>query len=322
MARRHRPPCPHGRAPRGRHPPRRRLVRHRGQPRRARDVGRARRADRVHAHRRGARPRRVRPHRPRRTPPARPAELGAPVPGRRARVRPRSIRRCVPSTPTASNLPLRAEQLHRTRARAGRRRRRVCASPAWSRSWVSAASARPASRSRSAAELLPSTDDGVWFVRARDRARSRRPARRDRRRAAVHTAARASRSAIGLQQFLEHKRLLLVLDNCEHLVGAVAAFVSETTTHAPGVSVLATSREALGVRGEHIYAAGLARRCRRTPIRTRCSRPKPVRCSPPGPARRVAISCSTSATRSPSTRCARGSTASRSRSSSPPPRPR
>jgi predicted ATPase/class 3 adenylate cyclase len=59
--------------------------------------------------------------------------------------------------------------------------------------------------------------------------------------------------ATGLQQHLEHKRLLLVLDNCEHLVGVVAEFVGETTTRAPGVSVLATSREALGVRGEHIY---------------------------------------------------------------------
>ncbi|HLM16350.1 MAG TPA: adenylate/guanylate cyclase domain-containing protein, partial [Acidimicrobiia bacterium] len=59
--------------------------------------------------------------------------------------------------------------------------------------------------------------------------------------------------ATGLQQHLEHKQLLLLLDNCEHLVGAVAGFVAETTTKAAGVSVLATSREALGVRGEHIY---------------------------------------------------------------------
>ena len=43
-----------------------------------------------------------------------------------------------------------------------------------------------------------------------------------------------------------------MLDNCEHLVGAVASFVTATTAHAARVSVLATSREALGVRGEHI----------------------------------------------------------------------
>jgi predicted ATPase len=56
----------------------------------------------------------------------------------------------------------------------------------------------------------------------------------------------------GLARFLERKDLLLVLDNCEHLVGAVAAWVSAATTAAPRLSVLATSREALGVRGEHI----------------------------------------------------------------------
>jgi predicted ATPase/class 3 adenylate cyclase len=59
--------------------------------------------------------------------------------------------------------------------------------------------------------------------------------------------------AAGLQQHLERKQLLLVLDNCEHLVAAVAAFVDETTTRSPDVSALATSREALGVRGELTY---------------------------------------------------------------------
>ena len=58
--------------------------------------------------------------------------------------------------------------------------------------------------------------------------------------------------AEGLVRFLQHKDLLLVLDNCEHLVGAVAAWVSATTNVAPRLSVLTTSREALGVRGEHV----------------------------------------------------------------------
>jgi predicted ATPase len=56
----------------------------------------------------------------------------------------------------------------------------------------------------------------------------------------------------GLPRFLERKDLLLILDNCEHLVGVVAEFVTATIAHAACVSVLATSREALGVRGEHI----------------------------------------------------------------------
>ena len=60
--------------------------------------------------------------------------------------------------------------------------------------------------------------------------------------------------AVGIQQYLEHKQLLLVLDNCEHLVAAVASFVDGTSRPTvPHVLVLATSREALGVRGERMF---------------------------------------------------------------------
>jgi predicted ATPase/DNA-binding winged helix-turn-helix (wHTH) protein len=46
---------------------------------------------------------------------------------------------------------------------------------------------------------------------------------------------------------------LLVLDNCEHLLGACAGLVEALLRGAPGVSVLATSREALGVAGESTW---------------------------------------------------------------------
>ncbi|MGQ0468102.1 MAG: ATP-binding protein [Sporichthyaceae bacterium] len=49
---------------------------------------------------------------------------------------------------------------------------------------------------------------------------------------------------------LSDRRLLLVLDNCEHLVEAVAAFVATLLRRCPHVRVLATSREVLGVAGE------------------------------------------------------------------------
>jgi predicted ATPase/two-component SAPR family response regulator len=48
--------------------------------------------------------------------------------------------------------------------------------------------------------------------------------------------------------------LLLVLDNCEHVVDAAAAFVSQLLRECPGMKVLATSREALGVTGERTLA--------------------------------------------------------------------
>lgn len=46
------------------------------------------------------------------------------------------------------------------------------------------------------------------------------------------------------------RRLLLVLDNCEHVVGAAAALADLLLRHCPGLTVVATSREPLGVPGE------------------------------------------------------------------------
>lgn len=53
---------------------------------------------------------------------------------------------------------------------------------------------------------------------------------------------------------LRERRLLLVLDNCEHLRRACADLVVTLHNACPGVQVLATSREALGVPGEMIWA--------------------------------------------------------------------
>ncbi|MFI0454422.1 AfsR/SARP family transcriptional regulator [Actinomadura sp. 6N118] len=58
------------------------------------------------------------------------------------------------------------------------------------------------------------------------------------------------RPADRLADFLAGKRMILVLDNCEHLIDAVAALVDRTLSDAPGVRVLATSREPLGITGE------------------------------------------------------------------------
>ena len=55
---------------------------------------------------------------------------------------------------------------------------------------------------------------------------------------------------------LRAKRLLLVLDNCEHLLDSVAAVVDRVVRACAEVAVLATSREGLGVSGERIVAVG------------------------------------------------------------------
>ncbi|HEX4700248.1 MAG TPA: BTAD domain-containing putative transcriptional regulator [Actinomycetes bacterium] len=52
---------------------------------------------------------------------------------------------------------------------------------------------------------------------------------------------------------LTEARALLVLDNCEHLVDAAADIVAEVLARCPGVRVLATSREPLGIDGEVLY---------------------------------------------------------------------
>lgn len=51
---------------------------------------------------------------------------------------------------------------------------------------------------------------------------------------------------------LGRDRALLVLDNCEHLLDAVAAFVDRLLSRCPGTRALVTSRERLGVPGERV----------------------------------------------------------------------
>jgi predicted ATPase/DNA-binding winged helix-turn-helix (wHTH) protein len=52
---------------------------------------------------------------------------------------------------------------------------------------------------------------------------------------------------------LRRKRLLLLLDNCEHLVERVAHLTDALLRAAPGLSVLATSREPIRIAGEFVY---------------------------------------------------------------------
>ncbi|WP_420992272.1 ATP-binding protein [Cupriavidus sp. 30B13] len=49
------------------------------------------------------------------------------------------------------------------------------------------------------------------------------------------------------------RRMLVILDNCEHLIDTVADLVERLTEHAPYLSLLVTSREALRVHGESVY---------------------------------------------------------------------
>ncbi|HTJ33553.1 MAG TPA: BTAD domain-containing putative transcriptional regulator [Dactylosporangium sp.] len=56
-----------------------------------------------------------------------------------------------------------------------------------------------------------------------------------------------------LANALAHRRLLLILDNCEHVIGAAAALAERLLGESPHLRILATSREPLGITGEVLY---------------------------------------------------------------------
>ena len=93
--------------------------------------------------------------------------------------------------------------------------------------------------------------DGVWFV---DLAPLTDPARVPR---ALASALQISVSAddpwATLRDPLRDARMLIVLDNCEHVIAAAAELVERVLREAPGVHILTTSREALEAEGEWVH---------------------------------------------------------------------
>ncbi|MGW0878934.1 BTAD domain-containing putative transcriptional regulator [Streptomyces sp. NPDC002671] len=55
-----------------------------------------------------------------------------------------------------------------------------------------------------------------------------------------------------LIEYCAQRSQLLILDNCEHVIGAAADLAETLLTHCPGLTILATSREPLGVPGESV----------------------------------------------------------------------
>src|SRR5258707_1051620 len=60
----------------------------------------------------------------------------------------------------------------------------------------------------------------------------------------------------GLIAALRDRQMLLLLDNCEHVIDAAASLAAAILSGAPGVGILATSRERLGIVGEREYRLG------------------------------------------------------------------
>jgi predicted ATPase/DNA-binding winged helix-turn-helix (wHTH) protein len=58
---------------------------------------------------------------------------------------------------------------------------------------------------------------------------------------------------VSLLAFIGDRKILLVLDSCEHVIGVAAALAERVVSEAPQAHILATSREALRVEGEHVH---------------------------------------------------------------------
>ncbi len=104
---------------------------------------------------------------------------------------------------------------------------------------------------RVAADLLPQYPDGVWLV---ELAPASTPDMVGQLAAeALSIREQANRALLDtIIERLRSKRLLLVLDNCEHLLDTCATFAAALLKNCSQLQVLATSREALGVSGERI----------------------------------------------------------------------
>jgi len=99
-----------------------------------------------------------------------------------------------------------------------------------------------------AAELRRAYADGVWLVELADvrdgallaQSVAERLGLQDRSHDPVHA----------VTSYLAERQLLLVLDNCEHLIDECAPFVALLVKSCPGLRLLATSRQSLGITGE------------------------------------------------------------------------
>ncbi|MDP9244394.1 MAG: AAA family ATPase [Chloroflexota bacterium] len=103
-----------------------------------------------------------------------------------------------------------------------------------------------------AAELLGHRADGVWQVELAPVAGPELVVREVAR--ALGVADEPGRPVVDtLVDFLRSKSLVLLLDNCEHVIGAAADLAVRLLASCPALTVLATSREALGVDGETVF---------------------------------------------------------------------
>lgn len=105
---------------------------------------------------------------------------------------------------------------------------------------------------RLGADLLDGSGDGVWFVDLAPVLDSALVAPTVA--GVLGLSERAGQRVLEtLVEGLAERELLVVLDNCEHVVETAAGLAAAIMAHCPGVSILATSREPLRIEGEQVY---------------------------------------------------------------------
>ncbi len=103
-----------------------------------------------------------------------------------------------------------------------------------------------------AAALLDEYPDGAWFVDLSGLKDASLVAQSIGAALGIGELPNATMRATLLEE-LREKRLLLVIDNAEHLIAEVTAVVGDLVARCPGMSLLVTSREPLHVAGEQVY---------------------------------------------------------------------
>ena len=105
---------------------------------------------------------------------------------------------------------------------------------------------------QTAGSALPAFAEGAWWVDLTPLADPGLVALLAATALGMHAVTRTS-AAQALGVFISRKRLLLILDNCEHLAGAAASLARELLQACPHLHILATSREVLGIQGEKTF---------------------------------------------------------------------
>ncbi|WKD33564.1 AfsR/SARP family transcriptional regulator [Streptomyces xanthophaeus] len=110
---------------------------------------------------------------------------------------------------------------------------------------------------QSARPLLPRFPDGVWLVELGPLGAEADVAPAVLNALALRDQAPGAGDPLDrLTAALRSRTALLVLDNCEHLIEAVAATADRLLGACPGLRILATSREPLGLTGEALWTVG------------------------------------------------------------------